>query len=40
MATMSCVIGNNYDYFGRVKEPDAKFLQKVAFDTVKRFYGR
>ena len=33
-------IGNNYDYFGRVKETDAKFLQKVAFDTVKRFYGR
>ena len=33
-------IGNSYNYFGKVKEPDAKFLQKVAFDTVKRFYGR
>ena len=33
-------MGNSYDYFGKVKEPDAKFLQKVAFDTVKRFYGR
>ena len=33
-------IGTNYNYFGKVNEPDAKFLQKVAFDTVKRFYGR
>lgn len=32
--------GNTYDYFGKVAKDDATFLQKVADETVKRFYGR
>ena len=32
--------GNPYDYFGKVAKEDATFLQKVADETVKRFYGR
>ena len=32
--------GNAYDYFGRVSKDDAAFLQGVADETVKRFFGR
>lgn len=33
-------VGNAYDYFGAVDKEDAAFLQKVAHETVSRFYGR
>jgi hypothetical protein len=33
-------VGNAYDYFGRVSREDAAFLQQVAEDTVKKFFGR
>jgi hypothetical protein len=33
-------VGNTYDYYGRVSKEDAAFLQQVAEDTVKKFYGR
>jgi hypothetical protein len=33
-------VGNSYDYYGKVSKEDAAFLQKVADETVKRFYGR
>lgn len=33
-------VGNSYDYFGRISKEDAAFLQKVADETVKKFYGR
>jgi hypothetical protein len=33
-------VGNPYDYFGKVDKDDAAFLQQVAEDTVKKFYGR
>ena len=32
--------GNAYTYYGRVKAEDAAFLQEVADDVVKRFFGR
>lgn len=32
--------GNSYDYFGKVSKEDATFLQKVADETVKKFFGR
>ena len=32
--------GNSYDYYGKVPKEDAAFLQKVADETVKKFYGR
>lgn len=32
--------GNSYDYYGKVSKEDAAFLQKVADETVKKFYGR
>lgn len=32
--------GNSYDYYGKVGREDAAFLQKVADETVKKFYGR
>lgn len=32
--------GNSYDYYGRVGREDAAFLQQVADDTVKIFFGR
>ncbi|MBX3665922.1 MAG: hypothetical protein KF834_09565 [Burkholderiales bacterium] len=32
--------GNSYDYYGRVSREDADFLQKVADETVRKFYGR
>ena len=33
-------VGNAYDYYGKVSKEDAAFLQKVAEETVKKFYGR
>lgn len=33
-------VGNSYDYYGRVDKETAAFLQQVAQDTVRRFYGR
>lgn len=33
-------VGNSYDYFGRIDKQDAAFLQQVAEDTVRKFYGR
>ena len=33
-------VGNGYDYFGKVDKDTAAFLQQVAQDTVKKFYGR
>lgn len=33
-------VGNSYDYFGRISKEDAVFLQKVADETVKKFFGR
>jgi hypothetical protein len=33
-------VGNSYDYFGKVDKDTAAFLQQVAEDTVKKFYGR
>ena len=33
-------VGNSYDYFGKVDKDTAAFLQQVAEDTVKQFYGR
>ncbi len=32
--------GNSYDYYGKVGKDEAAFLQKVADETVKKFYGR
>lgn len=33
-------VGNAYDYFGAVDKDSAAYLQQVAEDTVKKFYGR
>jgi len=33
-------VGNTYDYYGKVSKEDAAFLQQVADDTVKKFFGR
>ena len=33
-------VGNPYDYFGKIDKETLTFLQKVADDTVTRFYGR
>lgn len=33
-------VGNSYDYFGKIDKATAAFLQEVAADTVKQFYGR
>ena len=33
-------VGNSYDYFGKIDKETALFLQQVAEDTVKKFYGR
>lgn len=33
-------VGNSYDYFGKIDKETAAFLQQVAHDTVKQFYGR
>lgn len=34
------VIGIEYDYFGEVDRTSAKFLRRVADDTVREFFGR
>jgi hypothetical protein len=31
-------IGNSYDYFGRLEKEDCAFCQKIADETLKRFY--
>lgn len=33
-------VGNKYDYYGKIDPEMAAFLQKVAADTVKKFYER
>lgn len=33
-------VGNSYDCFGKINKETATFLQQVAEDTVKSFYGR
>jgi Domain of unknown function (DUF4886) len=33
-------VGNSYDYFGKIDKGTALFLQQVAEDTVRKFYGR
>jgi len=33
-------LGNPYDYFGKIKKDEQTFLQQVADDTVKTFFGR
>lgn len=33
-------LGNAYDYFGKISKEDAAFLQQVADDTVRKFFGR
>jgi len=33
-------VGNAYDYYGKVSKEDAAFLQGVAEDTVRKFFGR
>lgn len=33
-------VGNTYDYFGKIDKETAAFLQQVAADTVKKFYGQ
>ncbi|HYC38775.1 MAG TPA: DUF4886 domain-containing protein [Usitatibacter sp.] len=33
-------VGNAYDYYGKIDKGTAAFLQQVAADTVKKFYGR
>jgi hypothetical protein len=33
-------VGNNFDAFGEVDTKTRLFLQQVAWDTVKQFYGR
>jgi len=32
-------VGNSYDYYGEIEKEIAAFLQQVAEDTVKKFYG-
>ena len=32
--------GNPYDYFGALDKDTKQFVQTVADDTVRRFYGR
>ena len=33
-------VGNPYDYFGKVDKEAAGFLQRVAWETATKFYGR
>ena len=33
-------VGNSYDYYGRIDKETAAFLQKIADETVRKFYGR
>jgi len=32
-------VGNPYDYFGAVDKASVAYLQQVAWDTVRKFYG-
>lgn len=32
-------VGVDYDYFGEIDKDDAAFLQRVAYETVREFYG-
>ena len=32
--------GNSYDYYGKISKEDVAFLQQVADDTFKKFFGR
>ncbi len=32
-------VGNSYDYFGKISQDDAAFLQKIAQETVQKFYA-
>jgi hypothetical protein len=33
-------VGNSYDYYGKIDKNTAAFLQQVAEDTVRKFYGK
>lgn len=33
-------VGNSYDYFGAIDRETVAFLQRIAEETVRRFYGR
>jgi hypothetical protein len=33
-------VGNSYDYYGKVDKETAAFLQKVADETARKFFGR
>ena len=33
-------VGNSYDYYGKVDKETAAFLQKIADETVRKFFGR
>ena len=33
-------VGNPYDYFGALDRDTRAFVQKIADETVRRFYGR
>ncbi len=33
-------VGNPYDYFGALDKDTKEFVQKVAYETVRKFYGR
>ena len=33
-------VGDPYDYYGKISKEDTAFLQQVAEDTVRKFYGR
>lgn len=33
-------VGNPYDYFGAIDPDTREFVQKVAYETVQKFYGR
>ena len=33
-------VGNPYDYFGALDKDTREFVQKVAYETVRKFYGR
>jgi hypothetical protein len=33
-------VGNPYDYYGKISKQDLAFIQRVAQDTVTKFYGR
>jgi hypothetical protein len=33
-------VGNPYDYFGVIDQDTKEFVQKLADDTVRKFFGR